>query len=105
MAEARLEDTGGGLAPAAEGCFVVNVRDSSWLSSEVLGDCCIFEGGEVEFPELGFTIAVLESGQRSELALHHGAGVAEETTSLAEAYASFPKWQSGKPDFDGLPWA
>jgi hypothetical protein len=53
VGEARLEETGGGLAPT-EGWFVVNVRDSSWLASEVLGDCCIFEGGQVEFPELGF---------------------------------------------------
>jgi uncharacterized cupin superfamily protein len=63
VGEARLEETGGGLAPATEGWFVVNVRDSSWLASEVLGDCCIFEGGQVEFPELGFTIAVLAPGQ------------------------------------------
>jgi len=63
VAEARLEETGGGLAPDTEGWFVVNVRDSSWLTSDVLGSCCIFEGGAVEFPELGFTIAVLEPGQ------------------------------------------
>ena len=29
----------------------------------MLGSCCVFEGGEVDFPELGFTIAVLEPGQ------------------------------------------
>jgi len=178
MGEARLEDTGGGFAPATEGWFVVNVRDSSWVASDVLGDCCIFEGGEVGFPELGFTVSVLEPGQsggryhreanqedflvlagecvlliegeerhlrswdfvhcppwtehsfvgagdercvifmtgsrinehrivypRSELALRHGAGVDTETTSPAEAYAPFPKWQPAKPDFTGLPWA
>jgi len=176
-AEARLEDTGGGLAPATEGWFVVNVRDASWVTNDVLGDCCIFEGGEVEFPQLGYTIGVLEPGQsggryhgesnqedflvlrgecllliegeerrlqawdfvhcppwtehafvgagdgpcvifmtgartrekaivypRSELALKHGAGVETETTKPAEAYAPFPKWQPGKPDFTGLPW-
>jgi uncharacterized cupin superfamily protein len=178
VGKARLEDTGGGLAPATEGWFVVNVGDSSWVTSEVLGDACIFEGGEVEFPELGLTIAVLEPGQsggryhresnqedflvlagecvlliegeerqlrawdfvhcppwtehafvgagdgpcvifmtgarlrahevvypRSELALRHGAGVEHETTKAAEAYAPYPKWQSGKPEFEGLPWA
>ena len=178
MEEARLEDTGGGLAPATEGWFVVNVRDASWVTNDVLGACCIFEGGDVDFPELGFTLAVLESGQsggryhresnqedflvlsgecllliegeerrlrawdfvhcppwtehafvgtgegpclifmtgarirehevvypRSELALRHGAGVETETTKPAEAYAPFPKWQPGKPDFSGLPWA
>jgi uncharacterized cupin superfamily protein len=175
--EARLEDTGGGLAPATEGWFVVNVRDSSWLTNDVLGDCCIFEGGEVSFPELGYTIAVLEPGQsggryhreanqedflvlagqcllliegeerplkawdfvhcppwtehsfvgagdgpcfifmtgarirehsvvypRSELALKHGAGVEQETTQPAEAYAPYPKWLPGKPDFTRMPW-
>jgi uncharacterized cupin superfamily protein len=176
--EARLEDTGGGLAPATEGWFVVNVRDASWVTNDVLGACCIFEGGEADFAELGFTIAVLEPGQsggryhresnqedflvlagdcvlliegeerrlrawdfvhcpadtehafvgaghgpclifmtggrggekrivypRSELALHHGAGVETETTSPSEAYAPFPRWQPGKPDFAGMPWS
>jgi uncharacterized cupin superfamily protein len=176
--EARLEDTGGGLAPATDGWFVVNVRDSSWVTNDVLGDCCIIEGGEAEFPELGFTIGVLEPGQsggryhreanqenflvlagecllliegeerplrawdfvhcppwtehafvgagdgpclifmtgartrehaivypRSDLALKHGAGVEQETTSPAEAYAPYPKWEPGKPDFTGMPWS
>ena len=176
--EARLEDTGGGLAPATEGWFVVNVRDSSWLTNDVLGGCCIVEGGEISFPELGFTIAVLRPGQsggryhgesnqedflvltgecllliegeerplrawdfvhcppwtehafvgagegpcvifmtgartrehqvvypRSELALLHGAGVETETNRPAEAYAPFPPWKPGRPDFKGLPWA
>jgi uncharacterized cupin superfamily protein len=61
--EARLEDTGGGLAPATEGWFVVNVRDSSWVTSDGRGACCIFEGGEVAFAELGYTLAVLEPGR------------------------------------------
>jgi hypothetical protein len=34
---------------------------------------------------------------RSELARRHGAGVENETTKPAEAYASFPKWQLGPP--------
>ncbi len=42
---------------------------------------------------------------RSEVALRHGAGVTEETTVPAEAYAPFPKWQPGPPqNWDGLPW-
>jgi hypothetical protein len=42
---------------------------------------------------------------QSELATRHGAGVSEETTSSAEAYAPFPKWQLGPPEnWDGLPW-
>lgn len=43
---------------------------------------------------------------RSELALRHGAGVQEETTVPAEAYAPFPRWLPGPPkSWDGLPWA
>ena len=42
---------------------------------------------------------------RSELALRHGAGVETETPTPAEAYAPFPTWQPGKPDFTGMPWA
>jgi uncharacterized cupin superfamily protein len=37
---------------------------------------------------------------RSDLALRHGAGVEEETTSPKEAYASFPTWKPGRP----FPW-
>ena len=42
---------------------------------------------------------------RSELALRHGAGVETEVHSGREAYAPFPKWKPGRPDFSGLPWA
>jgi uncharacterized cupin superfamily protein len=41
---------------------------------------------------------------RSELVLRHGAGVDEETSVPAEAYAPFSKWQPGRPDQRGLPW-
>jgi uncharacterized cupin superfamily protein len=34
---------------------------------------------------------------RSELALRHGAGVEQETSSPRDAYAPFPKWQPGRP--------
>lgn len=43
---------------------------------------------------------------RSELARRHRAGVETETSSPAEAYAPFQKWQPGRPaDSSGLPWA
>ena len=178
VAEARLGQTQYGLAPVTEGWFVVNVRDAAWVTNEVLGDACIIESDEVSFPQLGYTIGVLQPGQsggryhregnqedflvlageclaliegeerrlkqwdffhcpphtehafvgagevpcvifmtgsrvekgavyvRSELALKHGAGVEQETTESAEAYAPFPKWQPGPPpSWDGLPWA
>jgi uncharacterized cupin superfamily protein len=42
---------------------------------------------------------------RSDFALRHGVGVATETDSPAEALASFPKWQRGRPDdWAALPW-
>ena len=42
----------------------------------------------------------------SELARRHSAGVEAETSSPAEAYASFPHWQPKRPDtWNGLPWA
>jgi uncharacterized cupin superfamily protein len=179
--EARLEKLEAGLTPVTDGWFVVSIPDAAWVTSDVLGDACIFEGDDVSFPDVGFTLAVLQPGQsggryhreanqedflvlagecvlliedeerplkawdfvhcpphtahgfvgagdgpcvifmtgarkgwpergtvylRSEVAIRHGAGVEEETTSSAEAYAPFPKWKPGPPkSWDGLPWA
>ena len=63
MIEARLEETDGGLAPATEGWFVVNVRDGRWMTNDVLGDAFIVEGDDVSFPQVGYTIGVLQPGQ------------------------------------------
>src|SRR6266550_6150958 len=60
--EARLEETDGGLAPATEGWFVVNVRDGRWMTNDVLGDAFIVEGDNVPC-QVGYTIAVLQPGQ------------------------------------------
>ena len=179
--EARLEKLDAGLTPVTDGWFVVSIPDAAWVTNEVLGDACIFEGDDAPFPDVGFTLAVLQPGQsggryhreanqedflvlageclllieeeerplkawdfvhcppntahgfvgagdgpcvifmtgarkgwpergtvylRSELAIRHGAGVTEQTTSSAEAYAPFPKWQLGRPEnWNGLPWA
>lgn len=72
MPEAPLEDRGSGLAPTAEGWFVVNVRDAQWLSSEQgekqpSGSECAFESGKAEFPQLGVRIHVLEPGESNGL--------------------------------------
>jgi uncharacterized cupin superfamily protein len=178
MVEARLEATEGGLAPATEGWFVVNVRDGRWMTNEVLGDAFIIEGDDAGFDQVGYTIGILQPGQaggryhhesdqedflvlageclllieeaerplkawdfvhcppgtdhsfvgagdgpcvifmtgargenkeifypRSELAISHGSGVEQETSSPSEAYAPFPKWKDGRPNsWDGLPW-
>ena len=69
MAEARLENSGSGLAPVTEGWFVVSVRDAEWFSSTTRGAVCWFESeyGDppVEFTQLGINITVLEPGQKS----------------------------------------
>ncbi len=68
MPEARLDDSGSGLAPAGDGWFVVNVRDAEWWTSENGGERpsgseCAFESQKVEFPQLGIRLHVLEPGE------------------------------------------
>jgi uncharacterized cupin superfamily protein len=61
--EARLEPSEYGLVPADDGWFTVNVRDGAWMTSEAFGAACIFEGGPVEFGQIGYTLQVLQPGQ------------------------------------------
>jgi uncharacterized cupin superfamily protein len=63
MPEARLDDSGSGFAPAADGWFVVNVRDAAWVTTETFGSGCGFESREFPFPELGINVSVLEPGE------------------------------------------
>jgi uncharacterized cupin superfamily protein len=85
--EAPLEDSGSGLAPAAEGWFVVNVRDAEWLTSEPTGDLrpsgaeCSFEGRKVEFPELGIRLHVLQPGEPN--GLYHSESKQEDFLVLS----------------------
>jgi uncharacterized cupin superfamily protein len=76
--EARLEDVGSGLAPVSDGWFVVNVRDAAWLTSDAFGARCVFQSDarvlrhrpDVEaqiFPQVGFTLAVIQPGRPSGL--------------------------------------
>jgi uncharacterized cupin superfamily protein len=60
--EAPLVSSEAGLVAGTEGWFVVNVRDAAWVTNEHFGSACIFEG-DVDFPQLGFTIGVLQPGQ------------------------------------------
>jgi uncharacterized cupin superfamily protein len=80
--EARLERSEAGLAPVTDGWFVVNVRDAAWLRNDVFGACCVFEGDETPpFPEVGFTLAVLEPGQPS--GMYHAEANQEDFLVLA----------------------
>ena len=44
--EARLEQLDAGLTPVTDGWFVVSVPEAAWVTNEVLGDACIFEGDD-----------------------------------------------------------
>ena len=58
-----MERTQHGLAPATDGWFAVNVRDAAWVTNDTFGAACIFEGDAGPFPQVGYTLAVLEPGQ------------------------------------------
>jgi uncharacterized cupin superfamily protein len=60
--EARLEDDGHGLAPAARGWFVVNLADARAQGSEKVGTWTDLEPPE-GFEDFGFGVHVLQPGQ------------------------------------------
>jgi uncharacterized cupin superfamily protein len=70
MSEARMDKTRYGLTAVTEGWFAVNVRDAAWVTNPKFGAACIFEGEDVSFADVGYTLAVLEPGQPSGL-YHH----------------------------------
>jgi len=61
--EAKLEDSGSGLAPTGDGWFVVNVRDARWWTSDTRGSGWLLEWGDVWFEQLAVNLRVLEPGQ------------------------------------------
>jgi uncharacterized cupin superfamily protein len=67
MGEAGMERTDYGLAPATDGWFAVNVRDAAWVTNDKFGAACVLEGDAVSFPQIGYTLAVLEPGQANGL--------------------------------------
>src|SRR5215216_1310321 len=80
--EARLEELDAGLTPVTEGWFAVNVRDAAWVTNEVLGSACTFEGeGTPPFGEIGFTLGMLQPGQPS--GLYHRESNQEDFLVLA----------------------
>ena len=79
--EAKLEDSGAGLAPASDGWFVVNVRDAVWLTSDTRGSVCPFESPEAWFRQLGVRVRVLRPGEPN--ALYHSESQQEGFLVLA----------------------
>jgi uncharacterized cupin superfamily protein len=80
--EAPLERTEGGVVPAGEGWFVVNVHDAQWFDGGELGGLYTsFEGTDARFAELGFGLGILRPGQAN--ALYHGEGAQEDFLVLA----------------------
>ena len=83
MPEARLEDSGSGLAPIEDGWFVVNVRDAAWRVSKPWGSDTKFENKEAEFPQVAINITVLEPGQPN--CLYHSESQQEDFLVLSGA--------------------
>jgi uncharacterized cupin superfamily protein len=79
--EARLEDTPSGRAPVTAGWFTVNIREAAWVTNEVFGADCVFEGDAAPFADVGLTLCVLKPGQPS--GLYHSEGDQEDFLVLA----------------------
>jgi uncharacterized cupin superfamily protein len=80
-AEARLEKSDAGLAPATDGWFVVNIRDAAWVTNEHFGAACIFEGDDASFGQVGYTLGVMQPGQTG--GLYHREANQEDFLVLA----------------------
>jgi len=58
-------DEHGGLAPATDGWFVVNLDECQWVRNERFGRASRFESPAARLPEVGLHVHVLEPGQPS----------------------------------------
>jgi uncharacterized cupin superfamily protein len=65
--EAKLVDTGAGLAPEGDGWFVVNIADAEAFGMQGQSYGWIFEGRENRFPHFGVNVHVLQPGDPSTL--------------------------------------
>jgi uncharacterized cupin superfamily protein len=90
--EARLDELDSGLAPASDGWFVVNVRDTAWLTNEAFGAECVFEANRPvlrrhperpvqHFSQIGFALSVIQPGQPS--GMYHAESNQEDFLVLA----------------------
>ncbi len=75
MNEASQEESGSGLSPTGEGWFVVNVRNTRWVTSDTFGSGCMFESKEASFPQVGINISVLQPGEPN--CLYHSESLQE----------------------------
>jgi uncharacterized cupin superfamily protein len=67
VTEATLEQREGGLTPAGEGWFVVNVSEGAWVTSPAFDSECVFEGPQASFKDVGVALAVLTPGRSNGL--------------------------------------
>jgi mannose-6-phosphate isomerase-like protein (cupin superfamily) len=71
--EARLEQSGHGLAPKGEGWYVLNMREAEWRHADGRGAVCVvaddFEGWRNESAQLGINPFVLQPGEP--MAMYH----------------------------------
>jgi uncharacterized cupin superfamily protein len=79
--EAQLQETSSGLEPTGAGWFVVNVRDTAWMTHDAFGSGCVFESRSAQFPELGINVSVLQPGQPA--CLYHEEDAQEDFLVLA----------------------
>jgi uncharacterized cupin superfamily protein len=63
LQEARLEQSAEGLVAKTEGWFVVSVRDAAWATGDHFADAAVFEGYDVPFDQVGYTLTVLQPGE------------------------------------------
>jgi uncharacterized cupin superfamily protein len=82
VTEARLEDSGSGLAHVGEGWFVSNVRNARWISSDTFGSVCRFDSQNAWFQQVGINLRVLEPGQPN--CLYHSESQQEGVLVLSE---------------------
>lgn len=81
MTEARLEDSGSGLAPVGEGWLISNVRYAPWITSDTFGSVCRFDSESAWFQQVGISLRVLDPGQPN--CLYHSESQQEGILVLA----------------------
>jgi len=80
VSEARLDDSGSGLAPVGDGWFVLNAREAVWRHAPGRDAICYFEG-EPEFPQVGINLRVLQPGES--MGMYHWEADQEDFLVLA----------------------